>query len=179
MLKFFKRNNQSFFENLYHRYCEQLFLLVLRYVVSEFDAEEVLQRGFIKVYEGLPQFKQENEKATLGWLNRIMVNEALMFLREQKRLTLVEAVEDECPILIQLPEAEKGLAYEACLKLVRNLPDGYRTVFNLFVIEGYSHKEIGEMLNISESASRSQLTRSCSILKEQLKSTNYEAELVG
>ncbi|MCG8581308.1 MAG: hypothetical protein MI866_15405 [Bacteroidales bacterium] len=90
MLNLFKRNRKAFFEALYNTYSEQLYLLILRYVVSQFDAEEVLQRGFIKAYAGLKQFKHENEKATLGWLNRIMVNESLLFLREQKRLTLTD-----------------------------------------------------------------------------------------
>ncbi len=179
MLTRFRRNKQTLFESLYQRHSEQLFVLILRYVVSQFDAEEVLQRGFIKVYEALPCYRDNGGKATLAWLRRIMVNEALMFLREQKRLTLSDDVAEYQPILLQMPEAENDLAYEACLKLVRNLPDGYRTVFNLFAIEGYSHKEIGEMLNISESSSRSQLTRARVLLKEQLKSTNYAAELVG
>ncbi len=179
MLKFFTRNKQNLFESLYHQYSEQLYLIVIRYVVSQFDAEEVLQRGFIKVYEGLSSFSYVNEKATKGWLSRIMVNEALMFLREQKRLSLSEDTSELRIISLQMPEVECKLAYEACLSLVRNLPDGYRTVFNLYVIEGYSHKEIGEMLNISESASRSQLTRARAILKEQIKSMNYATEFAG
>ncbi|MCT4648191.1 MAG: sigma-70 family RNA polymerase sigma factor [Carboxylicivirga sp.] len=178
MLKLFNRNKKTLFDCLYNQYSEQLYLLILRYVVSQFDAEEVLQRGFIKVYEGLGQFKFHNNKATLAWLNRIMVNESLMFLREQKRLSA--SYEDHLsePEIIQHPDVESELAYESCLKLVRNLPDGYRTVFNLYVIEGYSHKEISEMLKVSESASRSQLTRARSLLKEQLKSTHYEIEHV-
>jgi len=179
MLRLFKKNKKTVFNRLYESYCDQLFLLVLRYVVSQFDAEEILQRGFIKIYEALDNFKFKNEKATLGWLNQIMVNESLLFLREQKRLTLANEGEFQDLSILQTPEIENKLELESCLKLVRSLPDGYRTVFNLYVIEGYSHKEIAKKLNISESASRSQLSRARNTLKIQLKSTNYAAKYVG
>jgi RNA polymerase sigma-70 factor (ECF subfamily) len=179
MLRLFKKNKKTVFNRLYESYSEQLFLLVLRYVVSQFDAEEVLQRGFIKVYEGLDHFKYENEKATIGWLNQIMVNESLLFLREQKRMTLSDELEVNDKSILLIPEIEVKLELESCLRLVRNLPDGYRTVFNLYVIEGYSHKEIAENLKISESASRSQLSRARNTLKQQLKSFDYEGELIG
>lgn len=173
MLSLFKKNKKTVFNRLYKSYSEQLFLLILRYVVSQFDAEEVLQRGFIKAYEALDRFNYENEKATLGWLNKIMVNESLLFLREQKRLTLSDDNELNKNSIFLRPEIEDKLELESCLRLVRNLPDGYRTVFNLYIIEGYSHKEIAEKLKISESASRSQLTRARNSLKEQLKSLDY------
>ena len=179
MLNLFKNNRKYFFDALYHTYSKQLYLLVLRYVVSQFDAQEVLQRGFVKVYETLPKFKHQNDKATLAWLNRIMVNESLLFLREQKRLKLSDELEAESNILLKKPDVEGKLAYESCLMLVRNLPDGYRTVFNMYVIEGYSHKEISEMLGITESASRSQLTRARAILKKNLISIDYGTECVG
>lgn len=179
MLRLFKKNKKTVFNKLYKSYSERLFLLVLRYVVSQFDAEEVLQRGFIKAYKGIDHFKYENEKATLGWLNQIMVNESLLFLREQKRMTLIDQQELKNNSILLVPEIEDKLELESCLRLVRNLPDGYRTVFNLYVIEGYSHKEIAQKLNISESASRSQLTRARNTLKKQLKSLDYEGELIG
>jgi len=179
MLRFFIKNKKALFNRLYDSYSERLFLLVLRYVVSQFDAEEVLQRGFIKAYEGLDHFKYENEKATLAWLNQIMVNESLLFLREQKRMTFSDDSEFNNRSILLVPEIECKLELESCLRLVRNLPDGYRTVFNLYVIEGYSHKEIAKKLRISESASRSQLTRARNTLKQQLKSLDYEGELIG
>ena len=179
MLNLFKKNKNAQFNTLYHTYSERLYLLVLRYVVFRFDAEEVLQRGFIKVYEGLGNFKQLNDKATLGWLSRIMVNESLLFLREQKRLILSDYADDEAQSILLMPDAEDELAYESCLRLVSNLPVGYRAVFNLYAIEGYAHKEIAVMLNITESASRSQLARARQQLKEQLKALNYENERIG
>jgi RNA polymerase sigma-70 factor (ECF subfamily) len=178
MPNLFKRNKKAFFEALYNNYSERLYLLILRYVVSQFDAEEVLQRGFIKAYANLKSFKLENDKATLGWLNRIMVNEALLFLREQKRLSLSDDITETGVSLLQQPDAEADINYEACLSLVRQLPDGYRTVFNLYAIEGYSHKEISELLKITESASRSQLSRARTILQEQLKTVYYGTEQV-
>ncbi|MPQ48199.1 sigma-70 family RNA polymerase sigma factor [Marinifilum sp. N1E240] len=179
MLRLFKKNKKTVFNRLYQSYSKPLFLLVLRYVASQFDAEEVLQRGFIKIYEALDNFKFENEKATIGWLNQIMVNESLLFLREQKRLTLANDNEFQNLSILEIPDIENTLELESCLKVIRNLPDGYRTVFNLYVIEGYSHKEIAKELNISESASRSQLTRARNTLKTQLKSHNYAAKYVG
>jgi len=178
MLSLFKNNKKKLFNALYQAYSERLYLLILRYVVFQFDAEEVLQRGFIKVFESIGRFKLENEKATIAWLSRIMVNESLLFLREQKRLTLSENTDDHNSVVL-MPEVEGEIAYEACLQLVSALPDGYRSVFNLYAIEGYAHKEIAVMLGITESASRSQLSRARQILKEQINDLNYESELVG
>ena len=179
MLTLFKRNKKDFFDALYRRYADQLFLLILRYVVSEFDAEEVLQRGFIKAYEHLNKFDHQNEKATKGWLYKIMINESLLFLREQKRLVFPDNLLTIEHQVSQNPEAEATLNYEACLKLVRQLPDGYRAVFNLFVIEGYSHKEIATSLNITEGTSRSQLNKARTLLQKKIKTLDYETELVG
>nr|WP_320117541.1 sigma-70 family RNA polymerase sigma factor [uncultured Marinifilum sp.] len=179
MLNLFNKNKKTIFNKIYEQYSERLFLLIIRYVKSQFDAEEVLQRGFIKVYKALDKFKFENEKASISWLTKIMVNESLLFLREQKRLNLSEDSDFQNLSIFQIPEAEDNLALESCLLLIRNLPDGYRTVFNLYVIEGYSHKEIAEKLKISESASRSQLSRARNILKQQLKPSSYATEIVG
>lgn len=179
MISLFKRNQKEYFNTLYRQYADQLYLLALRYVVSEFDAEEVIQRGFIKVYEQLDKFRHQNEKATKGWLSKIMVNESLLFLREQKRLIIADNMSVVEQRLVLQPEAEQSINYETCLKLVRQLPDGYRAVFNLYVIEGYSHKEIAATLNITEGTSRSQLNKARTLLQKQIKTLEYETELVG
>nr|WP_321452298.1 sigma-70 family RNA polymerase sigma factor [uncultured Carboxylicivirga sp.] len=172
----FKRNKQKRFEALYRTYAKNLYVLSLRYVANSFDAEEVVQRAFIKVFEKLDAFKEENEQATKGWLNRIVINESLLLMREQKRIQLNDDTTFNEPYTDSLPDTD--LSYQECLSLVRNLPDGYRAVFNLYVIEGYSHKEIAAMLYISEASSRSQLTRARAYLQKQIKQLNYETEVI-
>jgi len=167
------------FNNLYDKYAELLFLLILRYVGHENDAEEVLQRGFIKAYNKLSDFKKYNEKATKGWLSTIMINESLLYLREKKRLILFDNSSLSEYSNISTEENEIELTYEECLKLVQELPLGYRTVFNLNVIEGYKHAEISNILNITESSSRSQLTRARAILITKIKALRYETKRIG
>ncbi|TKG97133.1 RNA polymerase sigma factor [Puteibacter caeruleilacunae] len=172
MRSIFKNNKQRYFERIYKEHAKALFLLVLRYVSSEFDAEEVIQRGFIKVYSNLDSFQEQPGKTIKPWLNKIMVNEALLFLREQNRLKLKEQYE-EYDLITDFQD--EHIATEECLSLVRQLPDGYRAIFNLYVIEGYAHKEIAEMLHITESTSRSQLVRARKILQSKIK--QYETNI--
>ena len=177
MISVFSKNKKNQFDLIYEKYVKMMYLLTIRYVGSEFNAEEVVQRGFIKAYKGLRKFDNQGEAALKGWLSKIMINEALLFLREQNRFSFQLVIEENTEV--QSPQIEQDLDYESCLRYIRQLPDGYRTIFNLYVIEGYSHKEIAGMLNLSESASRSQLSRARNILKEKLKTSISHEKHIG
>ena len=146
----------------------------LRYTGNPADAEDILVGSFMKVFEKIGQF---NETGSLeGWIRRIIVNDCLMFLRKRKSLQYTEELE--------VAEREMGgemadtsLEAQELMKLVESLPSGYRTVFNLYAIEGYSHKEIAKQLNISEGTSKSQLSKARNLLQQKLKSQESEADL--
>jgi RNA polymerase sigma factor (sigma-70 family) len=151
---------------VYEQFAPRMLGLCRRYLTDEMQAEDVMIGGFVKVFEKINGFKSEGSFE--GWIRRIMINEALAFLRKQKSLGLTVAMEDlyEEPVFTA---EDTGLEAEDLLKLVQQLPDGYRTVFNLFAIEGYSHQEIAEMLHISEGTSKSQLSRARNLLQQYLK----------
>lgn len=127
-----------------------------RYISSREDAEDVLVEAMFKVFDNIQAFQSAGSFE--GWIRRIVVNEALMFLRKKRLLTVdtdvseLNSIDHATPLSI-----EHELAAKEILQLLERLPTGYRTVFNLFVIEGYKHIEIAEMLNISINTSKSQL----------------------
>lgn len=139
---------------IYNRYAAAMLGVCRRYVVSKEDAEDVLLEGFFKVLTKIDQFSGQGSFE--GWIRRIIVNEALMFLRKKNHLALASSLE-----AIDIPTIEGNPVEELkaadILKLLATLPDGYRTVFNLYVIEGYKHREIAELLGISINTSKSQL----------------------
>ncbi|MFC0185104.1 RNA polymerase sigma-70 factor, ECF subfamily [Pseudarcicella hirudinis] len=148
---------------LYEKYSSKMMAVCYRYTSDEFDAEEVLIQGFMKVFEKVGTFKSEGSFE--GWIRRIMVNEALMFLRQKKNF---EISYDK---ILYEPEPEQfktDLEVQDLLKLIEELPPGYRTVFNLYAIEGYSHAEIAKLLGITESTSKSQLSRARVLLQEKM-----------
>lgn len=136
-----------------------------RYVKDNGDAEYVMLEGFYKILTKINTFKHKGSFE--GWMRRIMVNESLMFLR--KRVNYHMVLETNANIPTNDISIEDTLAYEDLLKILDLLPDGYRTVFNMYVIEGYKHKEIAELLNISISTSKTQLLHAKNRLKEILK----------
>jgi RNA polymerase sigma factor (sigma-70 family) len=150
-------------EILYKKYADSFFYTCYRYIGNEADAAETLNKGFYKIFTNINTFNFINNQAFEGWMYKIIINEALMFLRLSKGSRQNVEIDNE----IQSKESysENPLSDEDCLKLLQLLPEGYRTVFNLYAIEGYSHQEIGEMLHITESTSRSQLSRAREILK--------------
>ncbi len=134
-----------------------MFGICLRYAKSATDAEDILQEGFIKIFKYLENFRGDGSLE--GWMRRIMVTTALNFY---KRKNLLNREVDPETVKTNWPSSPEVLAImtqEEILKLVQELPTGYRTVFNLNTIEGYSHKEIGEIMNISVNTSKSQLSR--------------------
>lgn len=149
---------------IYERYSPKMMSVCLRYLGNEFDANDVLVVAFTKVFDKLDTFRQEGSFE--GWIRRIVVNEALGYLRKHRK-NHHEEIEQADFEGMYTPPSEK-LEADDLHRLVRALPDGYRSVFNLYAIEGYSHKEIAERLDISENTSKSQLSRARSLLKKKL-----------
>jgi RNA polymerase sigma-70 factor (ECF subfamily) len=161
-----RRGHAAAQKQLYNRFAPKMLALCLRYIRHEFDAEDVLARGFAKVFSCLHQF--EGKGSLEGWVRRIMVHEALGFLRSRESLTL--SIED-CytgHLAADLPGADVELQAADLLWLVQELPAGYRAVFNLYALEGYSHLEVAEQLGISEGTSKSQLSKARAVLQRQV-----------
>ncbi len=141
---------------LYERYAPKMLGVCRRYISSREDAEDVLVEAMFKVFDNIQAFQSAGSFE--GWIRRIVVNESLMFLRKKRLFTIdtdgseLNSIDHATPLSI-----EHELAAKEILQLLERLPTGYRTVFNLFVIEGYKHIEIAEMLNISINTSKSQL----------------------
>jgi len=154
-------------ELLYRRHSAKLYGVCLQYSGNDEEARDILQEGFIKIFENLRNYKHEGSFE--GWIRRIVVNTALERFRSRHNLFRVDDIDN-----IQEPEAEpdtedySGLQAVDLLYIIRELPPKYRMVFNLYAIEGYSHKEIGEMMNISEGTSKSNLSRARSILQKKV-----------
>ncbi|MEP2667847.1 MAG: sigma-70 family RNA polymerase sigma factor [Cyclobacteriaceae bacterium] len=166
-----KRQDSRAQESLYTHYSGKMYALCCRYVPSRMEAEDVLVVAFAKVFERIDQFKGEGSFE--GWLRRIVVNESLTYLRRNKNMYLeteIEAV-DKSPDFGQL---ENHLEADDLLRMVGELPAGYRMVFNLYAIDGYSHKEIAEQLEISENTSKSQLSRARVFLQKKLSEIEKE-----
>ncbi|MDQ3291927.1 MAG: sigma-70 family RNA polymerase sigma factor [Bacteroidota bacterium] len=151
-------------KTVYEMYAGVMLGICLRYLKNQMDAEEVMLTGFVKVFQHISQF--ENKGSFEGWMKRIMVNEALGFLRKKEPLHL--AIEKDVLQVATEANAEQDLATEDLLRMLHELPAGYRAVFNLYAIEGYSHKEIGELLDISEGTSKSQLSKARAMLQRRL-----------
>lgn len=150
---------------LFNRMVPTMYAVCLRYANDAMEAEDMLQEGFIRVFANLHQFKFEGSFE--GWVRRIIVNAALKML-QKKRLQFNELKE----YADNLPNVDASvfshLGEEDLIKLINRLPDGYRIVFNLNVIEGYTHEEIGKMLQIQPSTSRSQLVKARKMLQQQI-----------
>lgn len=169
-----KQQDRSAQKLLYERFDRKLFLLCYRYVGDRHHAEDLVIKGFFKVFKNIDRFENRGPGSLEKWMKRIAVNECLMFLRSQKRLKWASEREAE-----QVPgstKADSGLVTEDIYDLIRTLPDGYRTVFNLFALEGYSHKEIATQLGISEGASKSQLSKARKMLKAHIQQEEIRHE---
>ena len=142
-----------------------MFRLCYRYVREQQEAEDILCKGFHKVFQHIAQFEDRGEASLQKWITRIMVNEALMYLRKH-RMELVS--EDAAQAIPAGTRTVSALEAEYLYNLIRALPLGYRTVFNLFCIEGYSHAEIAEQLGITEGTSKSQLSKARAMLQDML-----------
>jgi RNA polymerase sigma factor (sigma-70 family) len=156
--------------HLYDTYSSKMYAVCHRYLKDSMEAEDVLVTSFTKVFEKIDQFKHQGSFE--GWIRRIVVNEALTCLRRNRSMYLVAELEqvDHDPNYKTLSD---HLEAEDLLQLVKDLPSGYRVVFNMYAIDGYSHKEIAESLGISENTSKSQLSRARVYLQRQLKEQEW------
>ena len=155
---------------LYDQFSSKMLGVCRRYVRSQYDAEEVLSNGFIKVFNNLSYYRSEGSFE--GWIRKIMVREALNFLRSEK--AFFEETEDSSLEFMAPVEEQRDLEVQDLLQLIDELPTGYRTVFNLFAIEGYSHQEIAQELAISEGTSKSQLNKARKMLQVRMNELEYE-----
>ncbi|RIV18469.1 sigma-70 family RNA polymerase sigma factor [Fibrisoma montanum] len=170
-----KRGNAFAQKRLFDQYANRLFRVSLRYVRNESDAEEVLMNGFMKVFRSISNFAYRDDNGLEAWLRRIIVNEALQYLRANRSLPLFQSEETAGIQPDSNPLPDMGLDAERIYALIRELPTGYRTVFNLYAIEGYTHREIAEQLSISENTSKSQLSKARALLQQWLTNYGYEA----
>ncbi|MEO5646957.1 MAG: RNA polymerase sigma factor [Chitinophagaceae bacterium] len=152
-------------ELLYHRFSPKMFAVCLRYAGNTEDARDVLQEGFIKIFKNLGKFRGEGSFE--GWIRRIFVNTSIEHFRKTVKLYQVTEVQEQTVEDKEWSVLEH-LAVKDIIQMVHELSPGYRAVFNLHVIEGYSHKEIGEMLGINEGTSKSQLARAKVVLQKMV-----------
>jgi RNA polymerase sigma factor (sigma-70 family) len=158
-----KQDDRKMQHLLYQRFSSKMFGVCLRYASNTEEAEDILQEGFIKVFKKIDSFRGEGSFE--GWIRRIFVNTSIEHFRRKNHLQPITEREENTlegkylTVLDQL--AEKDI-----IGLVQQLSPGYRTVFNMYVIEGFTHKEIGELLGISEGTSKSQLSRAKLILQD-------------
>ena len=147
---------------LYELFSESMLGVCFRYTKSMADAEDVLQDGFVKVFLHLHQYKAEGELG--GWIRKIMVNTALNYLKKSRPYQSDLSFEDTSLHPVSTDNPEISLQARDLAEMIRQLPTGYQTIFNLHAVEGYSHVEIGKMLGINEGTSRSQYARARALL---------------
>ncbi len=161
-----RKHDRNMQEKLYDKYARSMFVVALRYVKLEQEAEDILQEAFVKVFQSIGKFRKDS---TLSyWIKRIVVNTALnhqrskLYLYPMVDVTDLKKKGDEA-------DAISSFSHQELLRMIGELPDGCRTIFNLYAIEGYKHFEIAKLLKISEGTSKSQYSRAKSLLKEKLR----------
>lgn len=161
-----KRKKNRYYSQLYERYSPALYAICLRYLKDENEALDCLQEGFLEIHNSIKNYRGDGSFE--GWLKRLQVNVCLMYLRKKRKMKL-ESLNEETFVLAENDEEDDApLSIKTMMSAIQHLPDGYRTVFNLFVIDGFTHQEIADKLSISEGTSKSQLARAKKILRKEL-----------
>ncbi|OFX42411.1 MAG: hypothetical protein A2046_13375 [Bacteroidetes bacterium GWA2_30_7] len=173
------KNNRKSQKELFDKYSSILLALCTRYARNKAEAEDILQEGFVKIFMNIKQFSQKGSFE--GWLKRIMINTAISNYHQNIKHYNHQHFEDVEDINYYNEDdeiIEDEYSLDELLKLINELPDGYRIVFNMHVIEGYKHKEISEMLNIDVGTSKSQFSRARTYLQKKLKEYKKETSRV-
>ncbi|HEX4876188.1 MAG TPA: RNA polymerase sigma factor [Chitinophagaceae bacterium] len=168
LIKGCMEGNRRMQEELYRRFSPRMYAVCLRYAGNAEEAEDILQEGFIKVFKKLDSFRGDGSFE--GWIRRIFVNTAIEHFR-RKRYLMPVTEKEENTLEGKYTSVLDELGAKDIMALIQELSPGYRTVFNMYVVEGYTHKEIADMLGISEGTSKSQLSRAKVILQDMVK--NY------
>lgn len=152
---------------LYDRLAPRMFPLCIRYMGDRELAEDTLQDGFVTLFTRLGSYKGDGSFE--GWARKIFVTTALMSLRKKDALKMSEDLETVRGMKSEVTTQLQSIGYKELMKLIEELPPGFRTVFNLYAVEGFTHKEIGEMLGITETTSRTQFSRARTLLQNKIK----------
>lgn len=162
-----KRGNTKSQEQIYRLLAPKLFAVCLKYSRSYEEAQDNLQDGFLLIFEKIKQF---NYKGSFeGWSKRVLIN---FILQQYRKQSFFEIVSENFPEEIEVEVEEENVSLDFLTRIIQELPDRYRLVFNLYVLDGYSHKEIAEMLEINVGTSKSNLARAKAILKEKIELNN-------
>jgi RNA polymerase sigma-70 factor (ECF subfamily) len=153
-------------EFLYKRFSRRMYGVCLRFARNTLEADDILQEGFIKVFTFLKDFRQDGSFE--GWIRRTFVNTAINYYHSKENEWKETSIDKAESVQSVSEDALDKISAADLLEIIRELPEGYRMVFNLYVIDGYTHQEIAEMLHISESTSKSQLSRARMALQERL-----------
>jgi RNA polymerase sigma factor (sigma-70 family) len=153
-------------EFLYKRFSRRMYGVCLRFARNTLEADDILQEGFIKVYSFLKDFRQDGSLE--GWVRRTIINTAINYYHSKENEWKETSIDKADTFHSDTEDALSKISASDLTGIIQELPEGYRMVFNLYVIEGYNHQEIAEMLNISENTSKSQLSRARMALQERL-----------
>ncbi len=174
------KRERKYQKKLYDTYASLLYAICLRYLKNTDDAKDALQDSFVKIYEKIASFKSEGSFE--GWLKKTSVNVCLMMLRDRKKMQFIDKDEfDQDWNLSDENQTDnyEGISPQKLFALIQELPEGFRTIFNLYVLDGFTHKEIGEQLSISEGTSKSQLARAKKQLRDKINLTIMDNERYG
>lgn len=169
-----KKGKRTAQNQLYNQYCEAMLNVAMRYCKNQEEAEDALQDAFLKIFKNIVNFEGRHEGSLTQWIKTIVINSALSSVRKNKKHHFTDDIDDykiadENDYYVNLEEtSEKNEKHKMILNAVQKLPPGYQSVFNLYVMEGYTHGEIAEILEITENTSKSQLSKARKFLKSIL-----------
>lgn len=171
LLSLVQRGDDEAMRAVYSCYVRYLSVVCARYIPNDEDVKDVLQESFLRIFDGIGSFEYRGKGSLKGWLTKITVNEALKFIRRNDKIEFVDISSHQDIQPEEEPDID-SVPSSVIFQLIRELPDGYRTIFNLYVIENRSHKEIAALLGIKESTSASQLHRAKSLLATKIRQYN-------
>lgn len=166
-----QEGDEQAMRQLYCRYVRYFSAVCSRYISGDEDIKDVLQDAFLRIFSSINSFEYRGGGSLKGWMTKIVLNETLKFVKRNCRLDFVAFRDGEMDMPDEEPDTE-GIPPEVIHSMIRDLPDGYRAIFNLYVIEEKSHKEIAELLGIKENSSASQLHRAKAILAGKIRKYN-------
>ena len=168
LLHLIQQGDEQAMHALYCRYVRYLTAVCSRYICCDEDVKDVLQEAFLKIFASVGSFEYRGAGSLKGWMTKIVLNETMKFVKRNARLDFVELEGEKMEISDDVPDTS-DVPLSAIHSMIRELPDGYRLIFNLYVIEEKSHREIAELLGIKESTSASQLHRAKALLVDKIK----------